>query len=220
MWCAIKAIDEMSVELKKTFSIIIYTGDADDKEKIIQKVKNVFGIEFSKNLKIEFIKLQKRHLIEDKTYPHFTILGQSLGSMFLALEGIRQITPDIFIDTTGLAFTYPIAKYIGDCKVINYTHYPTITDNMVGLVKQQKVNYNNNPIIANSVTLTRIKVIYYKLFGFLYRMCGRCSDLTFVNGSWTEGHIKKLWKLPPNSIYILLFILYRINKVISTMRLY
>lgn len=207
LWCAIKAIDEMSVELKKTFSIVIYTGDIEEKEKIIEKVKNVFGIEFSKNLKIEFVKLKKRNLIEDKSYRHFTILFQSIGSMFLALEGLRQVTPDIFIDTTGLAFSYPIAKYICDCKVISYTHYPTITEEMVGLVKEQKVNYNNNPIIANSPTLTRMKVIYYKLFSFIYRICGNCSDLTFVNGSWTESHIKKLWKLPSNSILSYFFII-------------
>ena len=37
------------------------------------------------------------------------------------------------------------------------------------------------------------KLCYYRLFSALYGACGRCSDVTMVNSSWTEGHIAALW---------------------------
>ena len=36
-----------------------------------------------------------------RSYPRFTMLGQSLGSMVLAWECLRAFNPDVFIDTTG-----------------------------------------------------------------------------------------------------------------------
>ena len=38
-----------------------------------------------------------------------------------------------------------------------------------------------------------VKLWYYRLFSSLYGACGRCSDVTMVNSSWTEGHIAALW---------------------------
>jgi len=36
--------------------------------------------------------------------------GQSLGSMILAFEALFLFTPDIFFDTTGYAFSFPVAS--------------------------------------------------------------------------------------------------------------
>lgn len=55
------------------------------------------------------------------------MLGQSLGSMIVAWHGLRQYRPDVFLDTTGCAFTYFIAKVCAGLPVATYTHYPTIT---------------------------------------------------------------------------------------------
>lgn len=55
------------------------------------------------------------------------MLGQSLGSMVVAFSGLRAFCPDIFLDTTGCAFTYFVAKVLAGRKVATYTHYPTIT---------------------------------------------------------------------------------------------
>ena len=49
-------------------------------------------------------------LLEAATWPRFTMLGQSLGSIILGFEALLKFTPDIFIDTTGCAFmTLPLA---------------------------------------------------------------------------------------------------------------
>lgn len=60
-------------------------------------------------------------------YPRFTMLLQSLGAMMVAWECVRKYNPDIFFDTTGWAFSYFVAKGLARCKVVTYTHYPTIT---------------------------------------------------------------------------------------------
>lgn len=88
-----------------------------------------FGIEYSEDLKssVKFVHLKKRGLVEADRYPRFTMLGQSLGSMLMTWEALRAYNPDVFIDTTGFAFSYLLAKGVAQCRVIAYTHYPTIT---------------------------------------------------------------------------------------------
>lgn len=41
-------------------------------------------------------------------------------------EALREFVPDIYIDSMGYAFTLPLFKYLGGCKVAAYVHYPTI----------------------------------------------------------------------------------------------
>lgn len=93
------------------------------------------------------MRLSKRKWVEEKTYPHFTMIGQSLGSMYLSWEAIRKFTPYFYFDTSGYAFTYPIARLFG-CKVICYTHYPTISTDMLSRVHHRSSMYNNDPLIA------------------------------------------------------------------------
>lgn len=73
-----------------------------------------------------FRPVRARPLVEARLYPAFTMLGQSLGSMLLGLEALCRDTPHVWMDTTGFAFTYPLAKLAG-CRVATYTHYPTIS---------------------------------------------------------------------------------------------
>ena len=49
---------------------------------------------------LHFVFLQSRYLVEDSTWPHFTLLGQSLGSMYLAWEAMSKLIPDLFIGTS------------------------------------------------------------------------------------------------------------------------
>ena len=46
--------------------------------------------------------------------------------MVVALECMLRRRPDIFIDSSGYAFTFPIVKLFGS-KIISYVHYPTIS---------------------------------------------------------------------------------------------
>lgn len=93
------------------------------------------------------VHLYKRKWIEETTYPHFTMIGQSLGSMYLAWEALCKFTPSYYFDTSGYAFTYPLARLFG-CKVICYTHYPTISSDMLSRVRQRSSMYNNDALVA------------------------------------------------------------------------
>jgi alpha-1,2-mannosyltransferase len=47
--------------------------------------------------KIHFVFLQGRKWVEDSTWPRFTLLGQSIGSMILAAEAFTTLLPDLYI---------------------------------------------------------------------------------------------------------------------------
>jgi alpha-1,2-mannosyltransferase len=46
---------------------------------------------------LHFVFLNTRHLVEDSTWPRFTLLGQSIGSMYLAWEAMSKLIPDLYI---------------------------------------------------------------------------------------------------------------------------
>jgi alpha-1,2-mannosyltransferase len=125
-------------------------------------------------------------------YPHFTLILQSLGSMILGFEALIKYNPDIFIDTMGYSFTYPIAKLFG-CKVGCYVHYPIISTDMLSKVKNREVSFNNEKNVSQSNIKTNLKLIYYNLFSYLYGIMGYFADSVMVNSTWTYGHIKDIW---------------------------
>lgn len=95
----------------------------------------------------QVVHLYKRKWIEETMYPRFTMIGQSLGSVYLSWEALCKYTPLYYFDTSGYAFTYPVARLFG-CKVICYTHYPTISLDMISRVQDRNSTYNNDAFIA------------------------------------------------------------------------
>lgn len=70
----------------------IYTGDVEaTPEEILKKVKNVLNVNMEGN--VRFVYLTKRRWVEAERYPYFTLLGQSLGSIYLGFEAMSQINP-------------------------------------------------------------------------------------------------------------------------------
>nr|CAG8530048.1 4876_t:CDS:10 [Entrophospora candida] len=174
---------------------VVYTGDVDvTKKEILSKVLERFNIEIKSEI-VEFIFLHKRE------YPRFTLLGQSIGSMVLGYEALNKLTPDIYFDTMGYAFTYPIAKKLFGCKVLAYVHYPTISSDMLTKVQERRPGFNNDKIIAKSRIFSEAKLLYYKIFAYLYSLSGSYADIVMVNSTWTKGHIDQLWGVNGNIIY-------------------
>lgn len=103
-----------------------------------------------------------------------------------------MISPSLKL--AGYAFTYPIFKYIGACKVASYTHYPTISTDMLRRVSNRTLAHNNKSHVAKNPFLSWAKLNYYRLFAALYGLVGRCVDCVMVNSSWTENHILAIWK--------------------------
>ncbi|KAL0879797.1 hypothetical protein ABMA27_003508 [Loxostege sticticalis] len=194
LWVAIKAL----LARYPDTNIYIYTVETAELQTILDKAQNQFNVKVDP-AKINLVRLTLQRVIEAKTYPYFTLIMQSLGSMVLGMEAFMKLNPDVYIDTTGFAFTYPIFRYLAQCPVGCYTHYPTITSAMTRRVKHRIVTYNNSSVIARNPVFTWLKVLYYKIFGWLYGVVGRCADVAMVNGTWTEDHINELWNNPFNT---------------------
>ncbi|KAJ6647614.1 GDP-Man:Man(3)GlcNAc(2)-PP-Dol alpha-1,2-mannosyltransferase [Pseudolycoriella hygida] len=192
LWCAVRALQNKNKNIK----ITIYTGDVDaEPNTILTKAKNTFNIAVEEN-RVEFVYLTRRKWVEAEKYPYFTLLGQSLGSIWLGLEALLKHQPDIFIDTMGYAFVLPLFKFLGGCKVGCYVHYPVISTDMLRRVKSRTFAHNNRNLVAKNPFLTWIKLTYYRIFAWLYSKVGRSALTIMVNSSWTENHILSLWACP------------------------
>jgi alpha-1,2-mannosyltransferase len=189
LWTAIRALQNEHSHLK----FVVYTGDQDvSGEDILRRAKERFNITLLRPIK--FVYLTKRKWVEASPYPYFTLLGQSIGSIFLGWEALVKFNPDIYIDTMGYAFTLPLFKYIGKCHVGCYVHYPTISTDMLSKVSDRRATYNNASFITRSRVLSGMKLLYYKMFAYIYGLAGSCANVVMVNSSWTFGHITTLWK--------------------------
>ncbi|KAL1117745.1 hypothetical protein AAG570_004060, partial [Ranatra chinensis] len=192
LWCAIRAIHNKYPDCK----VVVYTGDINaSPTEIIKRVHQRFEIKLDSE-KLDFIYLHKRGWLEPKRYPYFTLLLQSLGSVIVGLEALCAFIPDIYVDSTGFAFTLPLFSYIGGCSTACYVHYPTITTEMLKRVSSRVVAHNNRGLVARNPILSSIKILYYKIFAWMYGMFGRFADTVMVNSSWTEEHINNIWQCP------------------------
>lgn len=79
----------------------------------------------------------------------------------------------------GYAFTYPLVYYMLKIPIATYTHYPTISTDMLARVPSSNV----------------AKLVYWKAFAILYRYVGQYADLVMANSTWTAEHLKQLWNL-------------------------
>ncbi|ORX98574.1 UDP-Glycosyltransferase/glycogen phosphorylase [Basidiobolus meristosporus CBS 931.73] len=195
LWVAIRAIQEKYPNAV----CVVYSGDIEmTKQGILDKVRDNFGIELNHST-LCFKFLTKRYLVEDKRYKRFTLLGQSLGSIILGWEALTLLVPDVFIDTMGYAFTFPLVKLFGVSNVGAYVHYPTISTDMLHAVQQNTVSFNNHTGIGSSKLLTRGKLIYYHIFAYLYGFVGSFCQVVMVNSTWTKNHILELWRNVQNT---------------------
>lgn len=52
-------------------------------------------------------------------------------------EALTAFVPDLYVDSMGYAFTLPIFRYLGGCKVASYVHYPTVSTDMLSVVRDR-----------------------------------------------------------------------------------
>ena len=82
----------------------------------------------------------------------------------------------MFIDTSGWAFTYPLARLAG-AQVACYVHYPTISTDMLSRVYNREPLYNNASDIASSLPKSVAKLVYYYIFACAYGLAGGCAQV-------------------------------------------
>jgi alpha-1,2-mannosyltransferase len=162
----------------------------------IKHVKERFSITIPPSLDISFLHMNKYAFYLDPA-PRFSLLVESWNSLWLAWNALQlsmQTPPHIFVDTTGYAFTYPVARFLVGCHVIAYVHYPTISTDMLRLVwDRRRTSYNHAEQIAQSSWRTALKLVYYVWFAVIYGIVGSCASLVWVNSTWTQQHIQSLW---------------------------
>lgn len=73
---------------------------------------------------------------------------------------------------------------------------------MLSRVRDQRPSHNNSSWISSSVAVSRVKLLYYRVFAALYGGVGGFASTVMVNSSWTKGHVAALWKLSsPTIVY-------------------
>ena len=168
--------------------IVVYTGDVGVGAAAMRaRAADRFGVTVPAD--VEFVYVRSRRLSEPGLYPVATMIGQSLGSMVLAAEAVLRLPPDVFVDTTGYGFSFPVVKLLAGAATAAYVHYPTISGDMIGALGTRA--FNNRGL---ALALPKLKALYYELFAVAYGWCGRRCDAVMANSSWTRGHIQKIWR--------------------------
>ena len=155
--------------------VVVYTGDNDTSgSAILESVTRKFGYRLDTQ-RILFVYLKYRHLVDSRTWPHFTLLGQALGSVILSIEAVFKCPPDVWCDTMGYPFGYPWVAHLLRIPVVAYIHYPVISTDMLGKHKKSEPKY-----------------WYWRLFMAYYRHVCRYVKVAITNSTWTNNHMKSI----------------------------
>ncbi|KAK3684236.1 glycosyltransferase family 4 protein [Podospora appendiculata] len=191
LWASIRATQERWPRAK----CVVYTGDHDvSKDDILARVENRFNIHLHPPT-VNFLYLSTRHWVLASTWPHFTLAGQSIGSVIMAWDAFSLLAPDIFIDTMGYAFAIGLSKFVfPDVPTAAYVHYPTISTDMLSSLDP------SSPLGSQGVNAGRgagprgtLKKLYWRLFAHTYSHMGAAADVVMTNSTWTQNHITTLW---------------------------
>lgn len=161
---------------------------------ILENVKNTFGIDFLRSDReylrdrIVFIHLPDKYswLINGSSFPVPSMIGQAIGSIILVFLGFQQVTPDFFIDTIGLPFTYSLVYFLLDLPIITYIHYPTVSRDMLGAAKNIGGIYG------------LIKYAYWWILLKLYSLNIIFVNTALFNSTWTAENVSAALGWVPN----------------------
>mmetsp|Transcript_62963 Transcript_62963/g.147801 ORF Transcript_62963/g.147801 Transcript_62963/m.147801 type:complete len:494 (+) Transcript_62963:38-1519(+) len=189
LWCCIRAVQQKHPGV----ACVVYTGDSVAPADLLTTARQRFGVDVDSS-GVHFVFLTRRHWVEASSWPRFTLIGQSLGSLILGWEALCQFQPDIYIDSMGYSFTLPLFRLLCSSRVGCYVHYPTISTDMLEQVRGRRSDgVCNDAMVARSSLLSAAKLLYYQAFAKLYGLAGKSADVVLVNSSWTRGHIDALW---------------------------
>ena len=104
---------------------------------ICKGVKDKFSTQVNINRNnLQFVKLKSHEEMSAENYPSLTLLWQLIAYNKTCVEAMQTTPCDVFIDTIGVGFAYPLVKILFGCQVVSYTHYPTISSDMVAQIDE------------------------------------------------------------------------------------
>lgn len=194
LWCAV-------IATRKVFPdspLAIYSAwadagvkleDAVDKSRL--KVREQFGLDLA-DVSFVPVDIKCAHLIDPSQYPRLTLLLQALGACFMGFHAFWEQPVDVFVDTANLTFSLVTPKAFG-ARTVSYVHYPTVSTDMLTVVRTRRAQFNNSSAIARSAGLSFAKLMYYHAFAHLYAFAALCCDIPMANSSWTRNHLNSVW---------------------------
>lgn len=135
--------------------------------------------------------LNNRSWVLASSWPHLTLLGQTIGSLVLGWEALSSIVPDIFIDTMGYAFTLGLCRWLFPQSPTGaYVHYPMISKDMI-----ENLGADGQGVNAGKGAGWKglAKLYYWKVLAWLYQKMGATIDIVMTNSTWTQAHMSSLW---------------------------
>ena len=194
LWCAVREVQSAD----PTVETVVYTGDDLSGVELARRAADRFGVVLPRPIAV--VRLTTRDRTRPERYPAFTMLGQAFGSAVCTAEALSLYRPDVFFDTTGHAFGYPLARLAG-CRVAAYVHYPAVSTDMIRRVRTRAEAFNNDARVARSALKSTAKLVYYNLFAMAYGLCGKCASVAICNSSWTQAHVRALWGGNPPVVF-------------------
>lgn len=192
LWVAIRDLVARGLADPARWRVVVYTGDIVSPDEIRAHALRRFGVEPPAS--VEFVYLGSRGWIEPRRYPVATLVGQALGSVILAAEALFRAPPDVLVDTTGLAYCFPLVRAAGVRHLACYVHYPIVQTEMMGAVASRKAAHNNAAFFARSALRSALKLGYYRLLIVLYSLAGGRAHTVMANGTWTAAHLRSMWR--------------------------
>ena len=124
LWSAVAALQKA----KQGDRVIIYSASKMSPTQILnEKVKARFGISIDAD-NCEFVALDQELAtsLDPSNYPSLTHLWQALASIKVCSHAVSLQPCDIFVDTMGVGFAYPIINLMYGISIYSYTHYPIV----------------------------------------------------------------------------------------------
>lgn len=196
LWMIVNALaNYKGYQTNYKLKINIICAIKDSKESIAKKALDRFNIDITNKIEnvvaIDLIRLKSGDLLKPK--PFLTMVVQMLGQVLFALETITTVYSDIYIDITGLPFSYAVLRILGLSKVSAYVHYPYISNDMILDIKNNVQGVHSRGILSKLPFFKYLKLVYYGAILYLYKFNGKFIDFAFCNSSWTYNHMKSLW---------------------------
>ena len=162
----------------KQLQISIYTSNIIDIDDLCKIVRKRFGIKLQNNNTISMVSITSGYFLGQPKFLKNIILYKAIWNALSVCSAIRANPSDIFFDTSGVEFAYPLVKLLcPSIKLLTFINSPSINSSFM--------NSSNNCRFLRSY--------YYPMLTFLYKVSGYFVDDAITNSSFIKEELKMYW---------------------------